>query len=515
MLTLAVLSGPWPRIGVIAAALLAGSAILARRDVPRAWAMLGAMVLAPVLLLDDVWHSSSLSIVHRHPLEAAVAGVLALGVVGGAALVIHRRPVLVPILSVIALPFRIPIAVGSASATQTGNSANLLLPLYFVVGASALAWIVPTLWTYHREGRADAAQRPPRHVFEWVLAAYLVLYAVQSLYSPAFLNALQNEVFFYVPFAVLLALLRDVDWNRELLVRCLQFTVALAVIAAFVGFGEEITQTLWLNSKLLASNQLHEYFQVNSVFYDPDIFGRYLALVMVLLVTVLLYDRRTRSQLGAIAVLAILWGCLIFTLSRSSLLALTMGMVVLGTFRWPSRTVLTAAGAVVVAGVVAVALHPSSFGYSFNGATSGRSSLITNGISLFTDRPLQGWGSGSFSTEYTRKFRRAARAVSDSHNIPVTVASEQGLIGLAFYAALVIAAILTLARGVRSDPYRLGILAAFLALLLHTMLYADFLEDPVTWALLGIGGALAGAAGTRSPAAEGERPGARRQRIGV
>jgi hypothetical protein len=34
--------------------------------------------------------------------------------------------------------------------------------------------------------------------------------------------------------------------------------------------------------------------------------------------------------------------------------------------------------------------------------------------------------------------------------------------------------------------------AAFVALVFHTMLYADFLEDPVTWALLGIGVALAG-----------------------
>ena len=33
--------------------------------------------------------------------------------------------------------------------------------------------------------------------------------------------------------------------------------------------------------------------------------------------------------------------------------------------------------------------------------------------------------------------------------------------------------------------------AAFIALVFHTMLYADFLEDPVTWALLGVGVALA------------------------
>ena len=77
-----------------------------------------------------------------------------------------------------------------------------------------------------------------------------------------------------------------------------------------------------------------------------------------------------------------------------------------------------------------------------------------------------------------------------------------------------ITAIVTLFRGARGDPFRVGIAAAFLALLLHTMLYADFLEDPVTWTLLAIGGALARRARTgteraiRQPSAS---PAARRR----
>ncbi len=391
-----------------------------------------------------------------------------------------------------------------------------MLPLYFVIAASALAWIVPTLWTYHRTGH-QSEQRPRRQWFERILAAYIVVYALQALYASSsinvlqnpgivvpFVKALQNEVFFYVPFAVLLAILRDYQWNREALIRCLQVTVGLAVIFAFMGFGEELTKTLWLNSNLIASNQLHQYFAVNTVFFDPDIFGRYLALVMILLVAVLLYDKRTRSQLLAIASLAILWGCLIFTLSRSSLLALLVGMTVLAALRWRARLVLWAAAAVILAGAVAVAVHPSSFGYSLNGASSGRSNLVTNGITLFRDRPFQGFGSGSFSTEYTLKFPQSARAVSDSHNIPVTIASEQGLIGLLLYLALLICATVTLFRGARGDPYRVAILAAFLGLLLHTMLYADFLEDPTTWALLGVGGALAAASGARTSVSDHE-----------
>jgi hypothetical protein len=40
---------------------------------------------------------------------------------------------------------------------------------------------------------------------------------------------------------------------------------------------------------------------------------------------------------------------------------------------------------------------------------------------------------------------------------------------------------------------RSAVAAAFIALVFHSLLYADFLEDPTTWVLLGIGLALAAA----------------------
>jgi O-antigen ligase len=503
VLSIATLAGPWPRLGVVAAAALAAMAMLARTDERRAWAMLGALVLAPVLLLDDVWHSSQLRFVHSHPAEATVGAVLILIVLAGAAVLIRRRPWLVAPLTALTVPFRVPI--------QTVNTTNnLLVPLYFVVAASALAWLVPVLWSTRPEARFRAvrAQAPqPRAeslLFEKLLGAFIVLYALQALYSPSagFVKAVQNEVFFYVPFALLFARLRDLDWTRQLLIRCLQVTAVLAVAFSLIGFVEEATKHLLplIGSKLVIENELHEYFTVNSVFLDPNIFGRYLALVMILLTAVLLYDRRTRVQLASLGAIAILWGCLVFTLSRSSLVALGFGMGVLAALRWRTRPVLYLAAAVIIAGGIALAVRPDSFGLGkanggINGGTSGRGDLITNGIKLLGDRPVYGFGSGSFSPEYASHFRKAAESVSDSHNIPVTVAAEQGIIGELVYLALVITAIIALFRGARGDPFRVGIAAAFLALLLHTMLYAGFLEDPVTWTLLGIGGSLAVAAG--------------------
>jgi putative inorganic carbon (HCO3(-)) transporter len=502
VIAFAALTGPLPKAGVVVVALLAAAALLAADRRVRALAMLAALVLSPVLLLTDIWNSPQLSIVHRHPLEAVVGGLVLIGVLIAAAALIARRPAVLAPLAVLAFPFRVPIATGTATS-------NLLVPLYFVVAAGALAFI----WTSLREPRPAAAAEPITwrgDLVAWVqrlLALYIVLYAIQGTYAPA-LNgrdvALQNMVFFYVPFALLYVLLRDLEWDRRLLRDCLRVTAALAIVFSLIGFYEYATKTIILSSKLDVANGLHTYFTVNSVFFDPDIFGRYLALAMVLLAVVLIYDRPQNEQAVVTIVLAVLWAGLVLTLSRSSLGALLVGLAVLAALRWrPSRALLVAV-VVVALGGLAVAVSPTTFGLNqgLNGASSGRGGLVSGGLSLFADRPVWGYGSGSFVTEYRRHNRHSATSLSASHTIPVTVAAEQGLLGEVVYAGLVITAILSLIRRSRGDPARSAIAAAFVALVFHTMLYADFLEDPTTWILLGIGLALAA---TPSPPREAAR----------
>ncbi|HEY2439483.1 MAG TPA: O-antigen ligase family protein [Solirubrobacteraceae bacterium] len=491
----AALSGPLPKAGVIAVALLAALILLTPDRRARALAMLTALVLASVLLLADIWDSPRLGVVHRHPLEAAVAAVVAIGVLIAAAGLLARRPRLVAPLAVLALPFRVPIQAG-------GTTSNLLVPLYLVVAASGLASIYAA-WRAPGPDPPRPGGRPRwlpsaggTDLVGWaerLLALYVVLYAVQATYSPDFVKALQNIVFFYVPFALLYRLLRDLPWTSRALRDCLQVSVVLAVIFSFIGFYEYATKTILLNSKLVAQNDLHTYFTVNSVFFDPDIFGRYLAVVMILLAVGLIYNRPRREQSAVTVVLAILWACLVLTLSRSSLGALLVGMGVLAALRWKPSRALVVAVAVVAIGAVAVAASPRTFGLNqgLNGASSGRGGLVSGGVSLFADRPVWGFGSGSFSTEYVRHHRHTASSLSDSHTIPITIAAEQGLIGEIAYLAFVLVAIAALVRGARGDPVRSAVAAAFVALMFHTLLYADFLEDPTTWVLLAVGLALA------------------------
>ena len=515
MLVYGALSGPLPKVGIVVAAALAAVVMLHRDTRVQALAMLGALVLAPILLLGDIWHSPQLGVVHRHPLVAAVGALIALAAVGAAALLVAKRPEVLAGAVIVALPFRIPIESG-------GVTSNLLVPLYFVVAAGSLAFIVTSL-----RGRAPPASTPPAPAppapaeptrdgpsrwLERLLAGYVVLYALQAAYSPKFTTALQQVAFFYVPFALAYCLLRRLDWTQRLTRSCLALLAGLAVLFSLVGFVEYETKTIFLNPKLIAANQLHAYFTVNSVFFDPNIFGRFLALVMILLAAVILYARRRRTVLITGAVLAILWAALLLTLSRSSIGALLVGLGALAAIRWRvGRAAFIAAGVVAVA-VAVIAITPTTFGLNqgLNGASSGRPGLVTGGLDLFKQRPLWGYGSGSFETEFAARHHAIGETTSASHTIPVTIAAEQGLIGVLVYLGLVLAALFVLFRRCRSDPARVAIAAAFLALLFHTLLYADFLEDPITWTLLAIGSALAArppsdSGGRGSELAAGER----------
>jgi O-antigen ligase len=469
-------------VPLIIAALFAAGAVVAPGARTRAWSTLGALVLAPVLLVSDIWDTDQVRPLRDHP-SVAVAGIVA-GVVVLAALAVlfDRRPWAFPLAAAFAIPFRVPIASG-------GSTANLLVPLYVVVGAGALAYIIPRVFGE----RGDERERKPTAV-EWLLALAVVLYAVQASYSDDFDKALENVVFFYVPFALLFALLARIEWSRELMVRVLAVLVGLALVFACIGFVEYATRHLFLNPKVIASNQFEDYFRVNSLFFDPNIYGRFLAIVMLGVATVLIWSRSPRNVYGSGVVLAVLLAGLVLTLSQSSFAALLLGLLVLAGARWSPRWALGVGAAAVVIGALFVLVAPSSVRLDLNSskgadtATSGRYDLIKGGVNLFADKPLAGYGSGAFSRAYRRAEKGSAeKAVSASHTIPVTVAAEQGVIGLALYIGLLVAGFTTLMRGVREDPVRAGIAAAFAALVLHTLSYASFLEDPLTWALLGAG----------------------------
>ena len=121
---------------------------------------------------------------------------------------------------------------------------------------------------------------------------------------------------------------------------------------------------------------------------------------------------------------------------------------------------------------------------------------------MVRDRPWAGYGSGSYAERYRERERVSSEKVAAaSHTIPLTVTAEQGVIGLAAYLALVALSLALLFGGLRRTLHRApwpgaapvtraALAAAYAALLLHTLVYAAYLEDPLSWVLLAIAAGL-------------------------
>jgi len=492
--------------GLLAAAAACAAAILLPPGRRRSLAMLIAIGLFPVLILGDQWHTRQ--IVDLRQDDARIAALLAGGAlaVGLLTYVFRRWPVLMPLAIVAALPFRVPLHAG-------GDTANLLVPLYLVIAAAVV-------FTLLRDWRSPPSSWTPRPL-AWLLAAFVVLYAVQTLYSGDFSEGLQNVCFFLVPFTVAYRLLREVEWDRRLL-RLVVIVLAVEATAfVLIGSVEYLTRSLFWNDQVIRSNEFHTYFRVNSVFWDPNIYGRYLALVATIAMATLLWVRDRREFALLTALIGILWLGLAQTFSQSSFIALLAGLAVLAAIRWSWKWTLAAVAVGVVAAALVVTLaggksvDASNFFNRINVDTSGRANLVEGGIDLFAERPLQGYGSGSFQDAYRDHRENKDVPVSVSHTEPITVAAEQGLLGLTIYVALIVVALWTMTSGIRGPPMggvggesengaglprpqdspyvaaRAAVLAAFVALLVHSMAYAGFFEDPITWVLLAVGASLA------------------------
>ena len=189
--------------------------------------------------------------------------------------------------------------------------------------------------------------------------------------------------------------------------------------------------------------------------------------------------------------------------SQSSIAALLLGLAVLAAYRWDVRAtvyvavaLLAIAPVLVLAGAAEPALRPERLGRLGQQRHQRPHETDLRRPGAVRRPAARGLRLGLLRNRVQAPQQREPRAnaTSASHTIPVTVAAEQGIVGLALYVALLVAGFVVLFRGAGRSPPRIAIAACFAALVLHTWTYADFLEDPFTWALLAIGVALALAA---------------------
>jgi O-antigen ligase len=405
---------------------------------------------------------------------AAAAGlVVSVGLAAG----FLRYPWLLALAALACAPVRVPVNIGA-------EEANLLLALYVVVtgGALALGWEL-----VHGNRRSRELG-----LLTWPLAAFLVWAGVSLLWSDGARVGAVTLGAFFLPFALLALLVARLPWKRRWVTALGLELFGMALAFAAIGVFQWVTRDVFWNPKVIISNAYAPFYRVNSVFWDPSIYGRFLVVAILTALVVALYAARRAALAAGVGIIA-LWVGLLFSFSQSSFVALIVGVLGAVVLAWPRRTVAALAASAVVllaAGFVVPSVRAQIVDNT-DRATGGRSKLVTEGLQIAADHPLSGVGLGGFKRAYGRRvgFTAADPKRAASHNTPVTVAAELGVPGFLLFAWLVAAALwLPFRRASRSFAGRASLSCglALGAILVHSLFYNAFFEDPLTWGLLGL-----------------------------
>jgi putative inorganic carbon (hco3(-)) transporter len=414
---------------------------------------------------------------HRLLAEAAVLGGAA-AVLGG--WIVLRVPWLLAVATLACVPARFPVHVGDTQA-------NLLLPLYGVVAAAAVA----LAWKLYGN---DAPSRE-LGLLTWPLAAVVGWLGVSILWTEDVRQGAIELLFFVLPFGLLTVALAQLRWSRTWILVLYVQLAAMALVFAVIGIVQYQTRNIFWNPKVRVDNAYAPsgwFYRVNSVFYDPSIYGRFL--VIAILASLVVVLRRRIDPLWAIAAaltLAITWAGLLPSFSQSSFVALMVATVVAAVALWRTRSLLLVAVAIAVVLVGGLASPAVRQKASLSHITSGRSTLASKGTKVALHHPVGGVGVGGFRHAYAQlaNLRGKEPKAAASHTTPITVAAETGLPGLLLFLWLVATALLLafrrLARGF-DGAARLVLGLALVAILVHCVFYNALFEDPTFWGLLGL-----------------------------
>jgi O-antigen ligase len=452
------------------AALLVARGRLQRLAGLGAWG-LGAIVLAVYLAP------------HGHRPLLAGAAVVGVALVVGGAFVLRRWPFVLPFAALACVAARIHVHIGSTEA-------NLLVPMYGVVAAAAivLAW---ELW----QGDARARELGP---VAWPLAAFVGWGGLSMIWTQDVRQGAIELLFFYLPFGLLAVALARLRWSRLIALGLLVEVMAMAAVFAAIGIYQHEARELFWNQKLLVSNAYAPFYRVNSVFWDPSIYGRFLVVAILALLVVVLFGHDRRWLFGATGAIALIWVGLYFSYSQSSFAALAAGVVLAAIFAWGRRGVVLAIAAAVIVGAGALAtpsVRHDVFGHNSKSATSGRGTLVRRGAHIAVHHPAVGVGIGGFKHAYAELAGLKGKEpnAAASHTTPVTVAAEGGIVGFALYVWLLVAALLLAFRRFARDLPGLAALTFGLviaAVAVHSLFYNAFFEDPTVWAAIGLAAGL-------------------------
>ncbi len=426
------------------------------------------------------------------PLSPGIAGAL-VTVLTGSALALTRllrrfisgRESLLVAAAAVAIPFRIPVPLGDATA-------RLLLPLYVVT-----IILIAHLAVNQNPGIRQSNERSLRFTDAAILGFY-GWSALSLMWAHDPVAGQKTLLLLITPFAILYAVIRRyLACGESLRTAAYWFACAIA-ISCTAGLIQITTNDVWWNQKVIVANEFGPVFRTNSLFWDPNIYGRYLVLGMLIIIAALAASRFSKQAQApsfptkfAGVSLGILISCLWFTWSQSSWIALGAGLFWLAIVTADRRARIVLLAFVVIA----AAMLPAGISALRGDDTRDRRQLVRTGLTIASKQPLRGVGIGGFEKGVIAAAKKKGEHLPKlraSHTTPATIAAELGLVGLLLYT-LIFAAFLLRSLTFRVEQASTAQLtlffaggASFIAISAQSMLYASWIEDPATWFALAL-----------------------------
>jgi O-antigen ligase len=413
--------------------------VLARPREPLWFAGLLAASAATAFLLTLIAYFTSPIVALGLPAVATIAAL------------IFWRPMTGVYLSVLAIPLE-RIAVPAGAAAELTPAKGLLL---LTAAAATVRWVL------------DGGVAAPRKL--WIpFAGLLLVMAIGLTFADDSFVVVKLAVQ-WTAFLIVAMLVGSAD--REQLERVF---MALAVAGGILGAVAVATS----GEQVLVEGGAAATGRVQAGFDHPAVLAFFLVLAFPPATALALHARRLALRPVWAVCAGLCVAGIAFSLTRGAILALALSLLVLlllPAFR------LWAVAAIVVLAVFAVfnaraiedspqlevlGQRLSTITETQATASNQRPYIWSKTPSMIADHPIFGVGSGNFSgwaSRYAIVGYGGAPFVH-AHNMPLTVAAENGIIGLAllltFGAAVVVVGLRALLRGRRSPHYAFAVAAA-------------------------------------------------------
>ena len=259
----------------------------------------------------------------------------------GLARVFRRLPWLLPLLALACVPCAIGVHVGGASS-------KLLLPLYVVILGAAMLLALGSRRRATRASR-ELGPRPGRS------PPYVALDGRVARLEQGRAARARSSCSRSTSRSRCSRSRSRACRGAARPARALRRGDGDGLVFAGVGFYQYETRDIFQNPKVINSNAYAPFFRVNSVFWDPSVYGRFLVVAMLPSLVLLVLGRSLALALVAAAALVVTWLGLLISFSQSSFAALLVVVIGAAFVAWRWRALVAVALAVAVLAGIAVA----------------------------------------------------------------------------------------------------------------------------------------------------------------